>query len=204
LNTPLPFANGTRDDCTHYFNGDDYQFNLTGTKWRSNCELAIEVYRVDTESFQVWNSGLADVSLPDCTFKTGVRYCGSWYFEKDEVISNIATDVPSSTRTTGPPPSSVDSHSTITMRSSPTTASSIPSASPTVTIPPAQYMQSGQPANCVMWDRAVSGDGCWALANRNSITVTQLAVWNPVLGTDGATCSINFWLDYYYCIAVSD
>lgn len=102
LYTPLPFANGTRDDCTQYFTGDDYQFNLTGTKWSSNCELAIKVYRVDTESFGVWNSGLANVSLPDCTFETGVRYCGSWYFEKDEVISSTTTDVPSSTRTTGP------------------------------------------------------------------------------------------------------
>lgn len=95
------------------------------------------------------------------------------------------------------------SSSTTTTTSRSTTTFTTTSASPTVTTPPAQYMQSGQAANCVKWDRAVSGDGCLALADRNSLTVTQLAVWNTVLGTDGANCNTSFWLDYYYCIAVS-
>jgi LysM repeat protein len=205
-------------------------------------------------------------------FQTGVRYCGSWYLEKDELIGSnngsSTSDVPTSTTSAGPTPSAptqtgqpascnawytvksgddcsipvglysltlsqflawnpaVSSDCTSgfwadyaycvgvagSSSSTPTTSSSVPTISstttaaapsPTVTSPPAAYMQSGQAANCVRWDRAVSGDGCWALANRNGITVSQLAGWNTVLGLDGASCGSSFWLNYYYCVAVS-
>jgi hypothetical protein len=40
LYTALPKATGMRDDCVHYFAGDDNQYNLTGSPYASNCELA--------------------------------------------------------------------------------------------------------------------------------------------------------------------
>jgi LysM repeat protein len=100
LYTPLPEATGTRDDCVHYFAGDDYQYNLTGSPFASNCELAAITYDVDLESFGLWNPGLGNVSDPACAFEKGVRYCGSWYLET--AIQVTAT--PTNTSPTPPGP----------------------------------------------------------------------------------------------------
>ncbi|ORY68194.1 uncharacterized protein BCR38DRAFT_463783 [Pseudomassariella vexata] len=78
LYTALPEATGTRDDCVHYFAGDDYQYDLTGSPYASNCELAAATYDVDLDAFASWNPGLGNVSDPACAFVKGVRYCGSW------------------------------------------------------------------------------------------------------------------------------
>jgi hypothetical protein len=131
------------------------------------------LYSLTLAQFTTWNPAVSS----DCTMGFWVDYAYCVGVAGSSTITTTASDSATTTPTT--------------------------SASPTVTTPPAQYMQSGQAANCVKWDRAVSGDGCWALANRNNLTVTQLATWNTELGTDGAQCSINFWLDYYYCVAVS-
>ncbi|KAK0736847.1 LysM domain-containing protein [Apiosordaria backusii] len=265
LYTTLPLASGTRDDCAQYFSGSDYQFNLTGTKWRNNCQFVIQVYKVDPESFGVWN-GLNTTS-PDCSFKPGVRYCGSWYPEKDEppqAVVPTSPTPPSSTTTTTPsgpkppapthsgqPPScdtwhvvvSGDTCATVAAKagitlpqflswnpavsadcsqnfwldyaycvhvassSSTATTSRIitkttSSSNPTPTRPPAEYTQPGIAPNCTKYDRAKSGDYCALLAERNSITLAQLARWNPVLGVNGADCATNFWLNYYYCVGV--
>ncbi|OTB02454.1 carbohydrate-binding module family 50 protein [Hypoxylon sp. CI-4A] len=77
LYTPLPTATGTRDDCVHYFPGDDYQ-----------------------------NVGLGDVTSPSCAFEIGVRYCGSWYLqnpdELDTIPSTSDTGTPTETPTGSP------------------------------------------------------------------------------------------------------
>ncbi len=98
LYTALPEATGTRDDCVHYFAGDDYQYNLTGSPFASNCELAAETYNVDLEDFGLWNPGLDNVSDPACAFEKGARYCGSWYIEQD----NAATTTDDSPTPPGP------------------------------------------------------------------------------------------------------
>ncbi|KAH8194552.1 hypothetical protein TruAng_011287 [Truncatella angustata] len=106
--TALPEATGTRDDCVHYFNGDDYQYDLAGSPYASNCELAAVTYDVDLDTFASWNSGLGNVSDPACAFVKGVRYCGSWYLEQanQEVATatTTATDDPSNTSPTPPGP----------------------------------------------------------------------------------------------------
>ncbi|KAI5924430.1 hypothetical protein F4810DRAFT_665441 [Camillea tinctor] len=58
-------------------------------------------------------------------------------------------------------------------------------------------------AGCVRWDRAIPGHYCDKLAQRNGLTLSRLAALNPVLGEDGVDCLKSFWLDYYYCVAVS-
>ncbi|EAS33736.3 LysM domain-containing protein [Coccidioides immitis RS] len=263
LNPSLPLAKGTRDGCVHYFDGADYQFNLTDTDWHSNCEVAIEVYGVDPESFAVWNAGLGNVSQPECAFKEGFRYCGSYYLQKDDVESeNPTPTMPPDTTTTaatttGPSPTSPtmtgqpstcnkwhtveqgDTCDTVTQKyglkreeflawnpsvssdcsqnfwlgyaycvgvegTTPpmtTTTTNVPTPRPTK--PPAEWTQPGIAENCVKWDRATSGDYCAALAERNGITVAQLAEWNTALGANGSKCDTQFWLDYYYCVAVS-
>lgn len=172
LYTPLPLAQGTRDDCVHYFDGADYQYDVANTGWSSNCEVVIEKYNVDPESFSTWNAGL-DISDPNCSFQTGVRYCGSWYSEKNDPVSDD-TDPPPST-TSAPP-------STTTTRPGPT--------APTHT---------GQPQNCSKWHTIVDGDDCETVQKKYSISAQQFLKWNPAVSSD---CKKGFWLDYAYCVGV--
>ncbi|KAK7732720.1 hypothetical protein SLS63_004975 [Diaporthe eres] len=100
LYPPLPLASGTRDDCVHYFPGDAYQFNLTGTSLISNCMLAVSIFNVDVDDFASWNPGLGDPSSSSCSFQAGVRYCGSWYLQK----ATPTTTSPDSSETGPMPP----------------------------------------------------------------------------------------------------
>lgn len=88
----------------------------------------------------------------------------------------------------------------VTTTTTTTTTGGVPSATGS---PPAEWVQEGQAANCNKWDRAVSGDYCFAFADRNGITLGQLVEWNTALGTNGDNCGTAFWLDYYYCIGVA-
>jgi hypothetical protein len=53
-------------------------------------------------------------------------------------------------------------------------------------------------SGCKTFYKAVSGDGCWAIANANGITLDQFLAWNPAVQSD---CSA-LWPDYYYCIGI--
>lgn len=55
--TALPLATNTRGDCFMYFDGSEYQEDLSGTDWNSPCELAAAVYNVRLEDLQTWNPG---------------------------------------------------------------------------------------------------------------------------------------------------
>ncbi|KAK2850540.1 hypothetical protein FQN49_005566 [Arthroderma sp. PD_2] len=270
----LPIAEGTRDDCNSYFNGADYQFDVTNTYWNSNCQIPPEIYGVDPDSFAAWNAGLGNITSPKCSFKPGLRYCGSYYPE----VGNTDTDDQDPTPTTTSPtdttstsmtptrpsptsptmtgqPSTCSKWHTVTNGEScdtipkkygitrkqflawnpsvnsdctenfwagyaycvsvedtdttttstgttSTTSSSPPSSTPTK--PPADKIQAGAAENCTKWERAVSGDYCAALAQRSNITLKQLAKWNTALGDNGAKCDSMFWINYYYCVAVSN
>lgn len=265
--TPLPIANDTRDDCVHYFAGEDMQIDVNGTSWNSTCVFAAYMYEVDLDEFAAWNPGLGDVRSPSCAFQSGVRYCGSWYLQKapePTVIptptSSTASSTTSSSGTSKPTPPAPthsgqpdncnewavveDGDNCDTMATAagisraqflawnpavssdcvqnfwlgyaycvavsgstttpPTTSSRTSTAPPEgPTKPPAEYLQEGQPDNCSKWDRAVTGDYCAVVAERNGLTVSQLAALNPVLGTDGADCGTMMWLNYYYCVDTS-
>ena len=103
LYTPLPEATGTRDDCVHYFPGDSFQYNLTGSIFASNCELAAATYNVDLEDFGLWNPGLGNVSDPACAFEKGVRYCGSWYLQERGATPTNASPTPPGPTMSGSP-----------------------------------------------------------------------------------------------------
>lgn len=103
LYTALPLARDTRDDCVHYFAGDDYQFDVAGSPYASNCMLAITIYNVDAESFASWNPGLGDPASPSCAFQKGVRYCGSWFLQKPDPPGTVTDTTTTTGTTTGPP-----------------------------------------------------------------------------------------------------
>jgi len=62
--------------------------------------------------------------------------------------------------------------------------------------------QSGIVADCDLYAQATSGDYCSKFAADNSITTTELYLWNAVLGPDGANCNSDFYAGYYYCVGV--
>jgi LysM repeat protein len=49
---------------------------------------------------------------------------------------------------------------------------------------------------CETFYLVVAGDGCWAIANQNDITLDDFYAWNPAIGKDCA----KLQPDYYVCI----
>ncbi|KAK3185814.1 hypothetical protein K4F52_005470 [Lecanicillium sp. MT-2017a] len=98
--TPAPLATGVRDDCVHYFLGDDYQFPSEQLGyWKSNCDLAAHNYNADNDNFVAWNALGRSITDPACSFVAGRRYCGSWNLQAAETTA--AT--PTATTSGGPP-----------------------------------------------------------------------------------------------------
>jgi LysM repeat protein len=82
---------------------------------------------------------------------------------------------------------------------------SVPTATPTSTKPPTTTSTSVSPgaptqtgivAGCRKYYIAVSGDGCWAIANSQGINLSDFYAWNPSVGSDCA----NLWVNYAYCV----
>ncbi|KAJ5024029.1 hypothetical protein J3E73DRAFT_259043 [Bipolaris maydis] len=57
-------------------------------------------------------------------------------------------------------------------------------------------IQNGMTAGCTKFYKVISGDGCWAIANANSIALTDFYAWNPAVGSDCQTLQP----DYYVCV----
>ncbi|EHA28328.1 hypothetical protein ASPNIDRAFT_136869, partial [Aspergillus niger ATCC 1015] len=58
--------------------------------------------------------------------------------------------------------------------------------------------QSGMVSNCDAFYLVASGDTCTTVAQKKSVSVTDIIAWNPAVGT-GCT---NLWLGYYICVGV--
>ncbi|KAK2773616.1 LysM domain-containing protein [Colletotrichum kahawae] len=80
---------------------------------------------------------------------------------------------------------------------------SSPPPTTTASAPKPTATQAGIAANCNKFVQAVSGDGCWKLANDAGIDSALFYQWNPVLGAAGENCGTQIWPDYYYCVGVS-
>lgn len=50
---------------------------------------------------------------------------------------------------------------------------------------------------CLVFYKAISGDGCYDVATAHGITLAQFVAWNPAVGNDCA----GLLLDYYYCVS---
>ncbi|KAK6220001.1 LysM domain-containing protein [Colletotrichum tabaci] len=107
--TPAPLATGVRDDCVHYFKGDDYQFPFDQLGyWKSNCELAARNYNADN-NFVAWNALGTNVKDPACSFMAGERYCGSWNLQATRTVTE--TDPATTTSGDGGPTPHAATHS---------------------------------------------------------------------------------------------
>ncbi|OBT52723.1 hypothetical protein VE04_06577 [Pseudogymnoascus sp. 24MN13] len=189
--SPTPRARAT---SVHYFAGDDFQFNLTGSTFGSNCQLAADTYNVDLEEFGLWNPGLGNVSDPACAFEKGVRYCGSWYIEQDSTATPTSATSPRPTMSSSPADFSeasitlaqflawnpaVSSNCSINYwvdeaycvgisgddGSSTTTESPTSTGGPTTTKPTAPGpTMTGSPADCNKWSLVTDGLSCTDMA----------------------------------------
>jgi hypothetical protein len=59
-------------------------------------------------------------------------------------------------------------------------------------------VQDGMYATCRKFYKVVSNDGCWAIANANSISTDTFLKWNPATKAD---CS-GLFPGYYVCIGI--
>ncbi|KAJ8124182.1 hypothetical protein ONZ43_g37 [Nemania bipapillata] len=74
-----------------------------------------------------------------------------------------------------------------------------PTANSTLSAP----SQDGIASDCNAFAYATTGDTCFDMSQRFSITLAQLTTWNPVLGyPDGHNCTTQFWAGYDYCVGV--
>ncbi|RPA76954.1 hypothetical protein BJ508DRAFT_330625 [Ascobolus immersus RN42] len=75
-----PTANNSRTDCYHYIHGKTvHGSDLTGTSYKSDCDLAARSYDVTLEEFGTWNPSMGDPSDPACTLDVRFRYCARFY-----------------------------------------------------------------------------------------------------------------------------
>jgi hypothetical protein len=84
----------------------------------------------------------------------------------------------------------------------PTSTPSSPVPSMTGSPKPIQ-MQAGIASNCVKVEKAVSGDGCWGIADRAGVSSSDFYKWNTVPETIGGQCTTQICPDYHYCVGVA-
>ena len=79
-----------------------------------------------------------------------------------------------------------------------TTTTSTTTTSTTTSVTTPLPTQSGMVSNCDAFYLVASGDTCTTVAQKKSVSVTDIIAWNPAVGT-GCT---NLWLGYYICVGV--
>jgi LysM repeat protein len=84
---------------------------------------------------------------------------------------------------------SIKSTSTVKPSSTSTKANGVATPTP---------VQTGMIATCKKFYKVVTGDGCWAIADTNKITLDNFYKWNSAVKTD---CSA-LWPGYYVCIGI--
>lgn len=124
----------------------------------------------------------------NCTnLLAGDAYCVDipGYSRATGEISTIVSATPTATTL-------VNSASTVKS----TTSTTVSTATGVVTPSP---VQTGMADDCNDFYLVQAGDGCWAIANDEGITLDDFYAWNPAVGDD---CS-GLQADVYVCIGIS-
>jgi hypothetical protein len=89
-----------------------------------------------------------------------------------------------------------------TSKSTSTSPSTTPTPTPTATAtgtPKPSPTQAGLISTCTAFYKAVSGDGCSAIAAHfGTFNLADFIAWNPAVKSD---CT-GLWVDFYYCVGV--
>ncbi|KAK8048097.1 LysM domain-containing protein [Apiospora saccharicola] len=206
--TPLPLANDTRDGCAYYLLGDDWQQDISGTSFTSNCQFAAQVLGVELVDLQVWNPRMVEnCNFTVVVFPSGAPTCTDILENYHLTIAQFYKMNPSvgadcsglwagykyCVRAPGIEPSQPATSGVPSSTTSVPTTSTAPTA-------PAQTLD-GQPKNCNKWHVVKADDyDCGVLERKYGLTHAQLLAWNPAISQD---CVNGFWGGYAYCVGVS-
>lgn len=84
-------ANGTVTTCSDYLDGADYQDDLTGTFYSSNCQLAASVYGITVANLVIWNPSL-DSNASSCAFNATAWYCAGYGGDYPDLVNDTVSD----------------------------------------------------------------------------------------------------------------
>ncbi|KAJ6153687.1 hypothetical protein N7470_006646 [Penicillium chermesinum] len=168
VGAPTTTVTGTTSEC--------YEWHIVVSG--DTCQLIEAEYGITLEEFIALNTYVNST-------------CGNIWPDYAYCVSGIATANNSTstaaiTATSTSPPISVTTSGTLTTA---TASGSITTPTPT---------QTGMVSGCTTFYKAVSGDGCYAIATSYDITLDEFYEWNAAVGND---CS-GLWPDYYYCVGI--
>ncbi|KAI1014460.1 hypothetical protein LB504_012235 [Fusarium proliferatum] len=169
-------ANGTTLECSHWF---IYDGDLSCTQICLANDIAINLF---TEINPSLNKTTCDKDLI-----VGNAYC---------IEPVTGWDLPGLTRT-------ATGQATATESAFPTgTKTTVATASATQTSTSEKVPSPTQPGivdSCNKWHYVDNGDGCYSIAEKFHINLSDFYKWNSKVGND---CS-GLWLHYYVCVGVA-
>ncbi|KAM5529504.1 hypothetical protein BFJ69_g16583 [Fusarium oxysporum] len=169
-----PVANGTTKECSHWFTHDG----------SLSCTQICLAYEIPINLFTAVNLSLNKTSC-DTDLVVGNAYC----------LEPVAGwDQPTPTGTVAPRPTATGSL-TSTKSSAASMSATHTSTSEKVPSP----MQPGIVDGCNKWHYVENGDGCYSIAEKYHINLSDFYTWNSKVGDD---CS-GLWLHYYVCVGAS-
>ncbi|KAL9566960.1 hypothetical protein ACKAV7_008729 [Fusarium commune] len=175
-----PVANGTTLECSHWFT---YDGSLSCTQICLANNVAINLF---TEINPSLNKTTCDKDLI-----VGNAYCvepvAGW--DRPEATGTV---VPGTTVTS----TATGAKSTTGTRSATATASATKTSTSEKVPSPTQ---PGIVDGCNKWHYVDNGDGCYFIAEKYHIKLTDFYTWNSKVGND---CS-GLWLHYYVCVGVA-
>ncbi|KAH8692484.1 hypothetical protein GQ44DRAFT_719839 [Phaeosphaeriaceae sp. PMI808] len=162
------------------------------------CETMANNWSISEAEFLSYNPGAVCSAL-----EAGKEYCVEWSGTPPNgpptptpipVASSTRSTLFTSTIRTTPVSSTVRSSTPITTSPSPTPSGACKTTPVGVVTP--SPIQTGLVCGCTKFYRVISGDGCWAIANANGITLDDFYAWNPATANE---CK-NLQPDTYVCI----
>lgn len=175
-----PVANGTTLECSHWFTHDG---SVSCTQICLANDVAINLF---TEINPSLNKVTCDRDLI-----VGNAYCVQPVADWDQPQAT-GTVLPGTTTT-----SIVTSAKPTTGAKSATSTASTTHASTSRQVP--SPLQPGIHDDCNKWHYVDDGDGCYSIAERYHIKLTDFYTWNSKVGEN----CYGLWLHYYVCVGVS-
>ncbi|KAL4721804.1 hypothetical protein ACLX1H_011298 [Fusarium chlamydosporum] len=171
----VPVANGMTKDCSHWLT---HEGSLS-------CTQICLAYEVSINLFTEINPSLNKTSC-DADLVLGNAYClkpvAGW--DRPAPAESITPGVATTTTKAAAGTKTATATTSVIHIST-----SAPSHSPE---------QPGIIDGCDKWHYVDNGDGCYSIAEKYNIKLSNFYSWNPKVGDD---CS-GLWLHYYVCVGV--
>ncbi|KAJ6032576.1 hypothetical protein N7540_003308 [Penicillium herquei] len=168
ISAPTATVSGTTSEC--------YKWHTVVSG--DTCQIIESEYGITLDVFRALNTYIDS----NCdNLWVNYTYCVSGVSARN---GNSTSKIPSTLTSTSPAISA-----TTTSATSTSSAASVTTPTPT---------QTGMVSGCKTFYEAVSGDGCYDIAESFGITLDEFYEWNAAVGN---TCG-GLWPDYYYCVGI--